>query len=235
MEVVIRRSRVRHRRVGGRGQNFGGIRHAVLHSAVGALGPRGHSEEPQVTHGDVRLKSIHDVVLLVHPILLVHRQAPSLLLCEEALEELDRILGHGCLLGYVPLDVGPILHVIGVGGPLAIVHHDWQLQLGLNVRHAMRKNIGQRGPVGHCATTASGGHTAVLWVEPGVELPMLEGHTELIMICLHLQQHLLVIAAHGLVGTNAVVIKSAVVRPETDRAMNIVLVPVVDNWPPSKL
>ena len=80
--------------------------------------------------------------------------------------------------------------VVTLSRPLSVVHHGGQLQLRLDVSHAVRKHGGHGRPVDHRATATPCIHPPVLGVEPGVELPVSEGHTDAVMVRFHLWQHL---------------------------------------------
>mmetsp|Transcript_100777 Transcript_100777/g.262702 ORF Transcript_100777/g.262702 Transcript_100777/m.262702 type:complete len:239 (+) Transcript_100777:567-1283(+) len=104
VEVVARGARVRDGRVGGARQHIAGVRHAVLHGAVAASRARGHACEPKVAHGNVGLERVGLVVLRAHPVLLVHLEAPALLLREEPLEEGKGVLRNRYPVRRVPLE-----------------------------------------------------------------------------------------------------------------------------------
>ena len=123
-------------------------RHAVLDGAVRAGGAIGHALEPQVAERNVGLQVRDTVVLGAHPVLLVHRQAPALLLGEEPLEELVGVDRDGVLV-LVPRDVGPVVDVVRFVRPLPIVHHRRELELVLDRGHAGREDRRHRGPVHH--------------------------------------------------------------------------------------
>mmetsp|Transcript_110983 Transcript_110983/g.264777 ORF Transcript_110983/g.264777 Transcript_110983/m.264777 type:complete len:242 (+) Transcript_110983:1219-1944(+) len=120
-----------------------------------------------------------------------------------------------------------MLDVVRGRRPLAIVHHHGHLELRLDVSHTPREHRVQRCPVHHRTAAAAGVHGAVLGVEPGIKLPVLEGHPQRVVIRLHLWQHFLICG----VAAGGIMIVATVVRPEANAADHIVSVHVGPRLP----